>query len=288
MQTGRIIKALAGFYYVEFNGALYQTRARGLFRKTEESPIVGDFVDFQIENETDGYITNIHARKNELKRPTVANIDQVVITMSLKSPEFSFYLLDRFLAYVEAYDIEPVIVVTKLDLLEDGTLIDTILDTYDELYPLYFTDYNEINAELLDIFEDKVTVLSGQSGVGKSSLLNTLLPELALKTDDISKSLNRGKHTTRHVELVNIGGGLIADTPGFSTIEFSDIDKYNIKYCFKEFNDYQNNCKFRECMHITEPKCSVRAALESGQIKQTRYDSYIAIFNEIKNRKERY
>ncbi len=288
MQTGRIIKALAGFYYVEFNGALYQTRARGLFRKTEESPIVGDFVDFQIENETDGYITNIHARKNELKRPTVANIDQVVITMSLKSPEFSFYLLDRFLAYVEAYDIEPVIVVTKLDLLEDKSLIDTILDTYGELYPLYFTDHKEINAELLDIFEDKVTVLSGQSGVGKSSLLNTLLPELALKTDDISKSLNRGKHTTRHVELVEIGGGLIADTPGFSTIEFSDIDKYNIKYCFKEFNDFQNDCKFRECMHITEPKCSVRAALESGQIKQTRYDSYIAIFNEIKNRKERY
>lgn len=288
MQSGRIIKALSGFYYVEFNGALYQARARGLFRKTEESPIVGDFVDFQIENETDGYITNIHTRKNELKRPTVANIDQVIVTMSLKSPEFSFYLLDRFVAYMEAHDIDPVIVVTKLDLLDDASLIDEILDTYGELYPLYFTDQTEINTNLLDIFEDKVTVLAGQSGVGKSSLLNTLLPELALKTDDISKSLNRGKHTTRHVELVQIGGGLIADTPGFSTIEFTDIDKYNIKYCFKEFNDYQNACKFRECMHITEPKCSVRAALENGQIKQTRYDSYIAIFNEIKNRKERY
>lgn len=288
MQSGRIIKALSGFYYVEFNGALYQTRARGLFRKTEESPIVGDFVDFQIENETDGYITNIHARQNELKRPTVANIDQVVVTMSLKSPDFSFYLLDRFIAYIEANDIEPVIVVTKLDLLEDKSLIDTILNTYGELYPLFFTDQNEINAELLDIFEDKVTVLAGQSGVGKSSLLNTLLPELALRTDDISKSLNRGKHTTRHVELVEIGGGLIADTPGFSTIEFNDIDKYNIKYCFKEFNDYQNACKFRECMHITEPKCGVKAALEEGAVKQSRYDSYIAIFNEIQNRKERY
>lgn len=288
MQSGRIIKALAGFYYVEYNGALYQTRARGLFRKTEESPIVGDFVDFQIENETDGYITNIHDRKNELKRPTVANIDQVIVTMSLKSPEFSFYLLDRFLAYVEAHDIRPIIVVTKLDLLEDESLIDTISDTYDEIYPIYFTDQNEINTDLLEIFEDKVTVLAGQSGVGKSSLLNTLLPELALKTDDISKSLNRGKHTTRHVELVKIGGGLIADTPGFSTIEFSDIDKYNIKYCFKEFNDYQNACKFRECMHISEPQCKVREALKSGDIKQSRYDSYIAIFKEIENRKERY
>lgn len=288
MQSGRIIKALAGFYYVEYNGALYQTRARGLFRKTEESPIVGDFVDFQIENETDGYITNIHDRKNELKRPTVANIDQVIVTMSLKSPEFSFYLLDRFLAYVEAHDIRPIIVVTKLDLLQDESLIDTISDTYDEIYPIYFTDQNEINTDLLEIFEDKVTVLAGQSGVGKSSLLNTLLPELALKTDDISKSLNRGKHTTRHVELVKIGGGLIADTPGFSTIEFSDIDKYNIKYCFKEFNDYQNACKFRECMHISEPQCKVREALKSGDIKQSRYDSYIAIFKEIENRKERY
>lgn len=288
MQSGRIIKALAGFYYVEYNGALYQTRARGLFRKTEESPIVGDFVDFQIENETDGYITNIHDRKNELKRPTVANIDQVIVTMSLKSPEFSFYLLDRFLAYVEAHDIRPIIVVTKLDLLEDESLIDTISDTYDEIYPIYFTDQNEINTDLLEVFEDKVTVLAGQSGVGKSSLLNTLLPELALKTDDISKSLNRGKHTTRHVELVKIGGGLIADTPGFSTIEFSDIDKYNIKYCFKEFNDYQNACKFRECMHISEPQCKVREALKSGDIKQSRYDSYIAIFKEIENRKERY
>lgn len=288
MQTGRIIKALSGFYYVEFNGALYQTRARGLFRKTEESPVVGDIVDFQIENVTDGYITNIHERENELARPTVANIDQVLITMSLKSPEFSFYLLDRFLAYVEAHDIEPVVVVTKLDLNEDTALIEKIKETYGALYPVFFTSQEEMNNDLLNIFEDKVTVLAGQSGVGKSSLLNTLLPELALKTDDISTALNRGKHTTRHVELVEIGGGLIADTPGFSTIEFSDIDKYNIKYCFKEFNNFQQNCKFRECVHINEPKCAVKKALEEEQIQQSRYDSYVTIYEEIANRKERY
>lgn len=288
MHTGRIIKALSGFYYVEFNGALYQTRARGLFRKTEESPLVGDIVDFQIENVTDGYITKIHPRENELVRPTVANIDQVLITMSLKTPEFSFYLLDRFLAYVEAHDIEPVVVITKMDLADDDDLIEKIKDTYGAIYPVFFTSHDEMNNDLLNIFEDKVTVLSGQSGVGKSSLLNTLLPELELKTDEISSALNRGKHTTRHVELVDIGGGLIADTPGFSTIEFTDIDKYNIKYCFKEFNDYQNQCKFRECMHINEPKCAVKEALQNGDIKQSRYDSYLAIYQEISNRKERY
>lgn len=288
MHTGRIIKALSGFYYVEFNGALYQTRARGLFRKTEESPLVGDIVDFQIENVTDGYITKIHPRENELVRPTVANIDQVLITMSLKTPAFSFYLLDRFLAYVEAHDIEPVVVITKMDLADDDDLIDKIKDTYGAIYPVFFTSQDEMNNDLLNIFENKVTVLSGQSGVGKSSLLNTLLPELELKTDEISSALNRGKHTTRHVELVDIGGGLIADTPGFSTIEFTDIDKYNIKYCFKEFNDYQNQCKFRECMHINEPKCAVKEALQNGGIKQSRYDSYLAIHEEISNRKERY
>lgn len=288
MHTGRIIKALSGFYYVEYNGALYQTRARGLFRKTEESPVVGDIVDFQIENVTDGYITNIHPRDNALVRPTVANIDQVLITMSLKSPEFSFYLLDRFLAYMEANEIEPVIVVTKLDLNTSDGLIEKIKETYGALYAVFFTSQDAMNDDLLNIFEDKVTVLAGQSGVGKSSLLNTLLPELDLKTDIISNALNRGKHTTRHVELVKVGGGLIADTPGFSTIEFSEINKYNIKYCFKEFNEYQHNCKFRECMHINEPKCAVKKALEEGAIKETRYESYLSIFEEISNRKERY
>lgn len=286
MQKGKIVKALSGFYYVLSDDKIYSTRARGLFRKNDESPLVGDEVKFQIENENEGYITEILARKNALIRPPVANIDQLLVTASLKSPDFSFYLLDRFIAYSEANDIEPVIIVTKNDLSDDEALIESIKDTYSSIYEVHFTDKTHIRDDLQNLFGGKISVLAGQSGAGKSTLLNTLLPDLELKTDEISNALNRGKHTTRHVELIEHDGGYIADTPGFSTIEFMNIDKYNIKFCFIDFNQYQ--CKFRECLHINEPKCGVKAAVESGELKESRYDSYVKIFNEIDNRKERY
>ena len=286
MQTGKIIKALSGFYYVESNNEVYETRARGRFRKTEESPLVGDYVEFQIENVDEGYITAILPRKNSLIRPPVANIDQLLLTTSLKSPDFSFYLLDRFIAYSEANDINPVIIVTKNDLSDDQALIEKIKFTYESTYEVHFTDKEHINEDLKDVFNGKLSVLAGQSGAGKSTLLNTLLPHLNLKTDEISNALNRGKHTTRHVELISIDGGFIADTPGFATIDFLNIDKYNIKFCFIDFNQY--SCKFRECLHINEPKCGVKEAVESGVLAESRYDSYVKIYNEIDNRKERY
>lgn len=286
MQTGKIIKALSGFYYVESNNEVYETRARGRFRKTEESPLVGDYVEFQIENVDEGYITAILPRKNSLNRPPVANIDQLLLTTSLKSPDFSFYLLDRFIAYSEAHDINPVIIVTKNDLSDDKELIEKINFTYASIYDVHFTDKDHINEDLKFVFDGKLSVLAGQSGAGKSTLLNTLLPHLELKTDEISNALNRGKHTTRHVELISIDGGFIADTPGFATIDFLNIDKYNIKFCFIDFNQY--SCKFRECLHINEPKCGVKAAVDSGDLAKTRYNSYVKIYNEIDNRKERY
>lgn len=286
MQTGKIIKALSGFYYVESNNKVYETRARGLFRKTEESPLVGDYVEFQIENVDEGYITAILPRKNSLNRPPVANIDQLLLTTSLKSPDFSFYLLDRFIAYSEANDINPVIIVTKNDLSDDKNIIEKIKFTYASIYEVHFTDKDHINEDLKYVFNGKLSVLAGQSGAGKSTLLNTLLPHLDLKTDEISNALNRGKHTTRHVELISIDGGFIADTPGFATIDFLNIDKYNIKSCFVDFNQY--SCKFRECLHINEPKCGVKAAVESGELAESRYNSYVKIYNEIDNRKERY
>ncbi|GAB3069765.1 ribosome small subunit-dependent GTPase A [Salinicoccus sesuvii] len=288
MLEGRIVKALSGFYYVESEGSLYETRARGLFRKTKESPLVGDIVTFQVENENQGYIGEIHERRNALVRPPVANIDQVLVTMSMKSPEFSYYLLDRFLAYAEAHDIEPVIVVTKTDLAEGDAYQEKIASVYQGTYDIHFTDRDHINEALKDIFKDKLSVLAGQSGVGKSTLLNTLVPELALITNEISNALNRGKHTTRHVELVKIGGGLIADTPGFSTIEFSELDKHNLKFCFPDFNYYSASCKFRECQHIKEPKCGVKDAVTAGELAESRYSSYTAIYQEIENRKARY
>lgn len=286
MQTGKIIKALSGFYYVESNKKVYETRARGRFRKTAESPLVGDYVEFQIENVDEGYITAILPRKNSLNRPPVANIDQLLLTASLKSPDFSFYLLDRFIAYSEANDINPVLIVTKNDLNDNDTLIEEIKRVYTPMYEVYFTDKDHINEDLKDVFDGKLSVLAGQSGAGKSTLLNTLLPHLDLKTDEISNALNRGKHTTRHVELISIDGGFIADTPGFAAIDFLNLDKYNIKFCFIDFNQY--SCKFRECLHINEPKCGVKAAVESGELAQSRYDSYVKIYNEIDNRKERY
>lgn len=288
MLKGRIIKALSGFYYVEHDGAVYETRARGKFRKTQETPLVGDFVTFQIENESGGYINEIHERKNSLIRPPVANIDQLLVTMSMRSPDFSFYLLDRFLAYAEAHDMEPVIVITKKDLDDDPAKHDEITKVYEGIYPVHFTDQEHIGEDLKGVFRDRLNVLAGQSGVGKSTLLNTLVPDLGLVTGEISGALNRGRHTTRHVELVRVGGGLIADTPGFSTIEFTDIDKYNIKYCFPDFNEFSAYCKFRECSHINEPKCGVKAAVASGVLAESRYSGYLAIHQEIENRKERY
>ncbi|GAA3718775.1 ribosome small subunit-dependent GTPase A [Salinicoccus jeotgali] len=288
MLKGRIIKALSGFYYVESEGSIYAARARGLFRKTKESPLVGDIVTFQVENDMEGYITAIDPRKNSLVRPPVANIDQLLITMSMKSPEFNYYLLDRFLAYAEAHDMEPVVIITKMDLADDDFDAEALKSVYSDIYPVHFTDRGSIARDLEMIFRDRISVLAGQSGVGKSTLLNTFLPALDLETAEISNALNRGKHTTRHVELMDIAGGKIADTPGFSTIEFTSLDKYNLKFCFPDFNVHSEKCKFRECQHIKEPKCGVKEAVANEVLAKTRYDSYVTIYHEIENRKVRY
>lgn len=287
MQTGKIVKALAGFYYVKSDGIVYQTRARGIFRKRKESPLVGDIVDFEADNVKEGTITHIHPRKNCLVRPQVANVDQLLITVSIKNPDFSFYLTDRFLAYSESNHITPILIVTKNDLNDDEELIKKIKETYD-MYDVYFTEKDTVNESLKDIFQDKLSVLAGQTGVGKSTLLNTLLPNLNLETNEISEKLNRGKHTTRHVELIDKNNGQIADTPGFSTIDFTHIDKEDLRFYFKEFNVFLDDCKFRGCVHINEPKCAVKDALNNGDIKESRYNSYLQIYEEMTNYKERY
>lgn len=287
MQTGKIVKALAGFYYVKDGDDVYQTRARGIFRKRKLSPLVGDIVDFESDNLKEGTITHIHDRKNSLVRPQVANVDQLLITMSIKNPNFSFYLMDRFIAYSESHGIDPVLIITKIDLNSDEVLQDKIKETY-KMYDIFFTEKDTVNESLKDIFPNKLSVLAGQTGVGKSTLLNTLLPELNLETNEISDKLNRGKHTTRHVELVDKNGGEIADTPGFSTIDFTHIEKEDLRFYFKEFNDYSDHCKFRGCVHINEPKCAVKEAVNNGDIKESRYNSYIQIYEEMSNYKERY
>lgn len=288
---GQIIKALSGFYYVKaFNkDNIYQCRARGNFRKKGITPLVGDIVNFQIENVTDGYILEVAERKNAMVRPPVANIDRVIVVMSAKSPEFSLNLVDKFIAVIESLNIEPVLLITKKDLLNDLEIqhIEKELDYYAKIgYETYFVS-NEAHQYIENIIKG-ITVLAGQSGVGKSSFINALIPEANLNTGAISNALNRGKHTTRHVELIPLQSGYIADTPGFSAIDLDNIDKYILKECFIEFVEKAHECKFRECLHINEPNCAIKEAVETGEIKQTRYQHYQQMLQEIDSRKVRY
>lgn len=293
MPTGQIRKALSGFYYVYDNGKVVQCRGRGVFRNRGESPLVGDFVDYTVEGNNDGTITVIHERKNNLVRPPIANIDQAILVFSIKEPDFNTILLDRFLVVLESFHIEPIICLTKSDLMDEEleTQIREFIKDYEKIgYQLFMTykDDPAFDEKITPLLEGKTTVLAGQSGVGKSTLLNTILPSLDLKTGIISNALGRGKHTTRHVELIEVCGGLLADTPGFSSFEFDLMEKEELYRCFPEFMAKQNDCKFRECMHVKEPKCAVKEAVDTGEIKAYRYKHYLQFLEEIMDRKPRY
>lgn len=293
MSEGKIIKALSGFYYVLDEGKVIQCRGRGVFRKKNVTPLVGDYVVFQSENDTEGYIMEIKPRKNELVRPPIANIDQAILVFSAARPDFSPLLLDRFLSVIEANDISPVICITKMDLLsaEEKEKMDWYIDGYRSIgYQVFQLSAmtGEGVKQLHSLIESKTSVLAGQSGVGKSSLLNSLHPLLDIKTADISDHLGRGKHTTRHVELLQIEGGLVADTPGFSSLEFPEMEVEDLPFSFPEIQEYGANCRFRGCLHINEPGCAVKQAVETGEIRPYRYEHYQVFYEEIKNRKPRY
>ncbi|WP_096154681.1 MULTISPECIES: ribosome small subunit-dependent GTPase A [Bacillus] len=292
MPEGKIVKALSGFYYVlTSDGEVTQCRGRGIFRKNKVTPLVGDIVRFQAENQKEGYILEVSDRKNELVRPPIANIDQAILVFSAVEPSFSTVLLDRFLVLIESKGIEPIICISKMDLIEDEEEISKFAKYYREIgYNVILTSIKEPNELeiILPYLTDRVSVIAGQSGVGKSSLLNSLRPDLDLKTDDISTHLGRGKHTTRHVELLKINNGYVADTPGFSSLEFQEIEAEELKDYFPEFVKLSDDCKFRGCTHIKEPKCAVKNALENGEIATFRYDHYVSFLEEIKDRKPRY
>ncbi|MGX7164248.1 ribosome small subunit-dependent GTPase A [Enterococcus massiliensis] len=284
---GQIRKALSGFYYVAAEGQVYQTRARGNFRNRKITPLVGDEVIFESSNLTDGYLLEILPRKNELVRPPVANVDQGIIVASLVEPNFSFNLLDRFLVTLEYEAIEPIIYLSKIDLLTDKSLVATIKACYEKIGYTVIASENGF-ADLTRLFPERISVFMGQSGAGKSTLLNKILPELDLATAAISDSLGRGKHTTRHVELLSIADGLVADTPGFSSIDFLAIESTELPKEFPEFVAASHLCKFRECMHDKEPQCEVKRQVASGEIAQTRYDNYLQFLAEIENRRPVY
>lgn len=293
MAKGQIRKALSGFYYVQDGDQLIQCRGRGVFRNKGISPLVGDYVEYEVEGDNDGTITAIAERQNELIRPPVANIDQAILVFSTKEPAFNTILLDRFLVVLESFQVHPIICLTKTDLLndEEKQLIAKYKTEYESIGYTMIETYKEdpdILEKMSPLLQGKTTVLAGQSGVGKSSLLNTIMPSLALKTGNISEALGRGKHTTRHVELIELAGGLIADTPGFSSFDFERIEKEELTQCFPEFFALSDECKFRGCLHLKEPKCAVKQAVEDGKVDQYRYEHYLQFLQEITDRKPRY
>ncbi|EXJ24225.1 Ribosome small subunit-stimulated GTPase EngC [Alkalibacterium sp. AK22] len=298
LKNGRIIKALSGFYYIQSeDGKIYQTKPRGIFRKRNESPLVGDEVKFSASAITEGTLEEISQRSNQLTRPTVANVDIGVIIMSLKDPDFSTSLLDRYLVSLEQHHIQPVIWITKTDLADEKEYekVKVHADYYRKIgYEVILPERDKVleQVEVEDLFGSMITkrlaVFLGQSGAGKSTLLNRLDANLQLKIGETSKSLGRGRHTTRHVELVPLLGGLIADTPGFSAIEFDDIAAADLAVCFPEIWETGRECRFKGCVHQNEPNCAVKTAVNKGTIAQHRYDHYLSILEEIQNRKPRY
>ncbi|MEY9969947.1 ribosome biogenesis GTPase [Lysinibacillus sp. RC46] len=294
MAQGQIRKALSGYYYVYDGEQLIQCRGRGVFRNRGESPLVGDNVEYTLETEgSDGTIQKIMERQNELVRPPIANIDQGILVFSVKEPNFNTILLDRFLVVLESFHVHPIICLTKMDLLEDHEReeLQSYIADYESMDYTVLQTYKgeeELVDRLQPILKGKSSVLAGQSGVGKSTLLNTLIPDLNLKTGIISQSLGRGKHTTRHVELIEVCDGLLADTPGFSSFDFDEIEKEELGACFPEMARMADDCKFRGCLHLKEPKCAVKVAVEAGEIRDYRYKHYKQFMQEIMDRKPRY
>lgn len=285
MPKGQIIKVLAGFYYVDTGKKVVSCRARGKFRNRGQKPLVGDFCSFQEEKDGSGYILTLEKRHNQLERPPICNVDQALLVFSIAQPDFDQMLLDQFLAMVEYEKIKPIIIITKIDLNRE--LIPVIKKKYNA-YDLYFVSSkeNEGIEEIKPILKNRVTVVTGQSGVGKSSLLNALNIELNIETNEISQALGRGKHTTRHVELIPMYGGYIADTPGFSSLELK-MDPVELAVTNHDFRELSHHCKFRGCLHDSEPHCAVKEAVEAGEIDETRYVDYLQLLKQVKERKDK-
>lgn len=274
---GKIIKQISNDYTIKLeNEEIVICKARGKFRNMNITPLVGDIVNIDYDNK---YILEILTRKNELVRPSVANIDQAVIITSVHIPNFSSNLLDKLLVTIEHNKVLPIICFTKLDLIDDEYRkeIDRYINYYRSIgYKVFINTDDNIK----EIFKDKVTVFAGQSGAGKSTLLNRLDSNLNLDTGEVSVALGRGKHTTRHVELIPLLGGLVADTPGFSSLDFSTMTKEDIRDNFIEFNKYKDSCEYSDCMHIKENKCGIKDRVLDGTIIKSRYDNYVKFISD--------
>lgn len=287
--NGIITKITGGFYYVEAAEKTYECKARGVFRKKGFTPLVGDYVTIEVPQDS-GFcsVVSIKERKNSLVRPALANLDVLVIVSSVVEPALNTYIIDKMISAAVKKDITPVVVFSKTDLKS----CDDYLYIYNNA-GIKAIAYSSVTGEgveqIKELLKGNVSAFSGNSGVGKSTLLNALFPDLELKTGEISDKLGRGRHTTRTVELFKCFGGYVADTPGFSTV---DLDRYEIikkdelQYCFPEFSKYIGECKFTSCAHVCEKGCAVLQALSDGEISASRHESYVKMYNEVKDIKD--
>ena len=284
LAEGTVVGLIAGYYDVETAAGIVRTRARGVFRQKKQKPAVGDHVEIQIDDQGMSYLVKILPRLNRIGRPAVANVSHVLLVISAVEPDFSLELLDRFLTFFSWQKVQVTIYLSKSDLLKGDKLakIKEELSYYQEIgYPV-FTDYHDVEAQIPQIIKaGQIWTLAGQSGAGKSTLLNHLKKDANQATGAISTSLNRGKHTTRKVELFKLGEGFLADTPGFSSIDLTPIKLNELCNYFVEFKRASSKCKFRGCQHLKEPGCEVKKLLEEGQIMPHRYDDYLAMRTEI-------
>lgn len=283
---GIIIKGIGGFYYIKTDEGIIECKARGKFRYNSLKPMVGDKVTIKAENGK-GVIEEIHKRSSELIRPTVANVTQAFVVFAIKNPDINLDLLNRFLTLCEYNDIHAVVCLNKEDLCTEKEKEDLKELINDIGYEVLFINAKEGKGfdALKERLEHNITVLCGPSGAGKSTLLNSFIDREHMETGSVSEKIGRGKHTTRHSELIDVDNGYLVDTPGFTTLDVTFIDRDSLKYCFPEFNDYNNLCKFNGCNHYKEPKCAVKEAVKEGKINKLRYNFYIKTLEEIINRR---
>jgi len=294
LPKGIILKGIGGFYYVEDfekKDDIYECRARGLFRKDNIVPLSGDVVDFTVIDQTkkQGWIDKIYERKSELVRPAVANVDQMIAVISVKSPEPDLMLLDKLLVCSQSRKIHPVICINKID-LEEITRVEGIADTYRKASFTVVCTSAKLRGEgietLKDLLRGRITVFAGQSGVGKSTLMNAIFNKNIMEVGDVSGKIERGRHTTRHAQLVRLENeGYVVDTPGFSSFSIEDIDCFDLQNYYYEFDEYKDGCRFSPCSHIAEPECKVREAVDKGLINSSRYNRYCQLFAQLKNKK---
>lgn len=287
--NGIIIKGIGGFYYVEAaDGIVYECKARGVFRKEKITPLAGDRVEITVESNNKNSIDKILERRNFFKRPPIANVDTLVIVSSVCDPRPNLLIIDRLTAVASYKNVEPIIVFTKDDLQSANEFVKIYTNAGFKTFAVS-NETGEGIEKVKSIIDGGITVFTGNSGVGKSSLINRMYPDFCLETGEISRKLGRGRHTTRHVELFKVGSGYIADTPGFSSLDFETNDlikKDELAFCFLDFADYIGSCRFSTCAHVNDKGCSLVEAVKNGDVERTRHESYVTMYNEVKDIKD--